>query len=125
MAKSKRELLAPLKVGTVNGQDVTLSDRIQRDIELIPVGPAREAFKAAKIELAIKQAEGRAKYFQFRDNMNFVVTKQGYLAVNGTGTKRGAIFSKKQALEFVTRMPEFKKLAQSLPDQPVRSSDED
>lgn len=122
--KRKRELLPPLHVGDVNGEAAYLSDRVQRDILMIPAGPARDAFKAAKVQEALKAAEGRAKYKQLRDDLRFVPSEKipGLIWVNGTGTSNSGCFTKQQALAFLARIEEFRTAVNALPDPEVKNS---
>ena len=97
-----------------------LSDRQREYSEDIPAGPARQAWIDKQLLKKLRQALKNDNYLTKRNELSFVETKLGMIAVNGTGTKRNAIFTKQQGLEFCERVAEFKQMLLSLPDTPYR-----
>lgn len=131
----------PVSTRVVNGQ-VQLSKRRLADLQKITNVVAREELKGAWIKEALDAQAKNLFWNERRNNMTFVlnqaraesVDKNGktmraleagrFLYVGGTGTKASAVFTKKKALEFISRLQEFADIVSSMPDFEIESQDE-
>lgn len=120
MAPGKKPATKVAPKSTVGSPSrVTLSKARLATLALISDPKAKEALRAEWVAQIQVQHEKNAAYLARRNDLNMVITELGFLAVNGTGTRRNAIFSKAQALAFIDRFEEFKELVEQMPDAPV------
>lgn len=113
----------PVTKSVSKSTGIKLSQARLDTLAMIEDPKAREALRSKWIAAVKAQQEKNALYLQRRNDLQFVQTELGFLAVNGTGTRRNAIFSKAQGLEFLERIEEFRTAVHALPDVTGESED--
>jgi hypothetical protein len=114
--KDKTPVVKSKSGGSRGVTTVRLSKAREEILSKIPQKDAREALRATWIaEIKAQQAKNQ-EYLERRNRLEMGLTEMGFLFVNGTGTRRNAIFSKQQAQAFIAEFDQFKALVAQMDD---------
>jgi hypothetical protein len=120
MVKSKTSKVAPkivpgskkpvntTPVAPPRPQRIKLSKARLDTLSMISDPQARAELRSKWEAAIVAQMEKNSVFLQRRENMEFPITDRGFLALNGTGTRRNAILRLDKAEELVERFEEFK-----------------
>lgn len=114
--KEKTQVVKSKSGGSRGVTTVRLSKAREEILSKIPQKDAREALRATWVaEIKAQQAKNQ-EYLERRNRLEMGLTEMGFLFVNGTGTRRNAIFSKQQAQAFIAEIDQFKALVAQMDD---------